>query len=102
MRTIGHFMPEGDFRDWPAIEEWADRIARELKPDVLGVSNERLPDGSRGKELQMVVPSVIQRPPVRANLREMRAAVFHAPGDIRVEKVERPRPGPGEAVIRVT
>jgi alcohol dehydrogenase len=32
----------------------------------------------------------------------MRAAVFHAPGDIRVEKVSRPRPGPGEAVIRVT
>ncbi len=32
----------------------------------------------------------------------MRAAVFHAPGDIRVEEVPRPRPGPGEAVIRVT
>jgi threonine dehydrogenase-like Zn-dependent dehydrogenase len=32
----------------------------------------------------------------------MRAAVFHAPNDIRVEKVPRPRPGPGEAVIRVT
>ena len=32
----------------------------------------------------------------------MRAAVFHGPGDIRVEDVPRPRPGPGEAVIRVT
>lgn len=32
----------------------------------------------------------------------MRAAVFHAPGEIRVEQVPRPRPGPGEAVIRVT
>jgi alcohol dehydrogenase len=32
----------------------------------------------------------------------MRAAVFHGPGDIRVEHVARPRPGPGEAVIRVT
>lgn len=32
----------------------------------------------------------------------MRAAVFHEPGDIRVEQVPRPRPGPGEAVIRVT
>jgi len=32
----------------------------------------------------------------------MRAAVFHAPGDIRVEEVPRPRPGPGEALIRVT
>jgi threonine dehydrogenase-like Zn-dependent dehydrogenase len=32
----------------------------------------------------------------------MRAAVFHAPGDIRVDQVPRPRPGPGEAVVRVT
>jgi menaquinone-dependent protoporphyrinogen oxidase len=24
------FMPEGDFRDWPAIEAWADGIAREV------------------------------------------------------------------------
>jgi alcohol dehydrogenase len=32
----------------------------------------------------------------------MRAAIFHGPGDIRVEDVPRPRPGPGEAVIRVT
>lgn len=32
----------------------------------------------------------------------MRAAVFHAPGDIRVEDVPRPTPGPGEAVLRVT
>jgi alcohol dehydrogenase len=32
----------------------------------------------------------------------MRAAVFHAPGDIRVDDVPRPRPGPGEAVVRVT
>lgn len=24
------FMPEGDFRDWPAIEAWADGIAHEL------------------------------------------------------------------------
>jgi alcohol dehydrogenase len=32
----------------------------------------------------------------------MRAAVFHGPGDIRVDEVARPKPGPGEAVIRVT
>jgi alcohol dehydrogenase len=32
----------------------------------------------------------------------MRAAVFHGPGDIRVERVARPRPGPGEALIRIT
>jgi threonine dehydrogenase-like Zn-dependent dehydrogenase len=32
----------------------------------------------------------------------MRATVFHAPEDIRVEEVVRPRPGPGEALIRVT
>jgi alcohol dehydrogenase len=32
----------------------------------------------------------------------MKATVFHAPGDIRVEDVARPRPGPGEALIRIT
>jgi 2-desacetyl-2-hydroxyethyl bacteriochlorophyllide A dehydrogenase len=32
----------------------------------------------------------------------MRAAVFHGPGDIRVDEVSRPRPGPGEALVRVT
>jgi threonine dehydrogenase-like Zn-dependent dehydrogenase len=32
----------------------------------------------------------------------MRATVFHGVNDIRVEEVERPRPGVGEAVIRVT
>ena len=25
-------MPEGDFRDWPEIDAWADSIARELAP----------------------------------------------------------------------
>ena len=39
---------------------------------------------------------------VAASAMKMRAAVFHGPGDIRVEEVARPRPGPGEAVIRVT
>ena len=32
----------------------------------------------------------------------MRAAVFHGPGDIRVDDVSRPKPGPTEALIRVT
>ena len=32
----------------------------------------------------------------------MRANVFHAPEEFHVEEVERPRPGPGEALIRVT
>ena len=32
----------------------------------------------------------------------MRANVFHAPETFRVEEVARPRPGPGEALIRVT
>src|SRR6185437_14449186 len=32
----------------------------------------------------------------------MRANVFHGVNDIRVERVERPKAGPGEAVIRVT
>lgn len=33
---------------------------------------------------------------------KMRATVFHGVNDIRVEEVERPRAGAGEAVIRVT
>lgn len=33
---------------------------------------------------------------------KMKANVFHGRNDIRVEEVEKPRPGPGEAVIRVT
>jgi alcohol dehydrogenase len=39
---------------------------------------------------------------ISADTSTMRAAVFHGPGDISVERVPRPRPGPGEAVIRVT
>jgi alcohol dehydrogenase len=50
------------------------------------------------------------RPAVRRQTQEgdviaidtMKANVFHAPEDVRVEEVERPRPGPGEALIRVT
>jgi threonine dehydrogenase-like Zn-dependent dehydrogenase len=35
-------------------------------------------------------------------MRKMRATVFHGVNDIRVEEVERPHAGVGEAVIRVT
>jgi menaquinone-dependent protoporphyrinogen oxidase len=28
-------LPTGDFRDWPAIDAWADSIARELVPDAV-------------------------------------------------------------------
>lgn len=31
----------------------------------------------------------------------MRAAVLHGPGDLRIEEVQRPTPGPGEIVVRV-
>lgn len=34
--AIRHALPSGDFRDWPAIEAWAEGIARELRP--VGVS----------------------------------------------------------------
>ena len=30
------FVPEGDFRDWPAIDAWADDIARELTATPAG------------------------------------------------------------------
>ncbi len=39
---------------------------------------------------------------ITAQAGTMRAAVFHAPNDIRVDVVPRPTPGPGEAVVRVT
>ena len=32
----------------------------------------------------------------------MRANVYRAPGDFTIEEVNRPRPGPGEALIRIT
>lgn len=35
-------------------------------------------------------------------MEKMRANVFHGQGEIRVEEVERPSAGVGEAVIRVT
>jgi len=35
-------------------------------------------------------------------MRTMKAAVLHAPNDLRVEQVPIPVPGPGEALIRVT
>jgi threonine dehydrogenase-like Zn-dependent dehydrogenase len=35
-------------------------------------------------------------------MERMRATVFHGKDQIRVEEVERPRAGAGEAVIRVT
>jgi alcohol dehydrogenase len=42
------------------------------------------------------------RPEMATDSATMRAAVFHGPGDIRIETVPRPHVGPGEAVIRVT
>jgi menaquinone-dependent protoporphyrinogen oxidase len=32
MPAARNALPAGDFRDWPAIEAWADGIARELQP----------------------------------------------------------------------
>ena len=31
----------------------------------------------------------------------MHAAVFHAPGDVRIEEIETPQPGPGEVLVRI-
>src|SRR6187399_2259629 len=45
------------------------------------------------------VSPLAESPPLT---RTMRAAVFHGPGEIRVEEVERPTPGPGEALIRIS
>ncbi len=32
MPAIRNALPVGDFRDWPAIQAWAEQIARELQP----------------------------------------------------------------------
>jgi menaquinone-dependent protoporphyrinogen oxidase len=36
MPAARNAMPEGDFRDWPEIEAWANEIARELGPVSVG------------------------------------------------------------------
>ncbi len=36
-RAFNRFIPEGDYRDWPAIESWARGIARELKGALVAV-----------------------------------------------------------------
>ena len=33
----------GDHRDWPAIDDWASRIAAELMPERTGVGPQRRP-----------------------------------------------------------
>ena len=50
----------------------------------------------------MVMTSNPTQRPEGGHAATMRAAVFHGPGDIRVDDVPRPTAGPGEAVIRVT
>ena len=50
----------------------------------------------------MTISTADYRRPGSGRSTTMRAAVFHGPGDIRVEEVPRPHAGPGEAVIRVT
>lgn len=32
MPAVRNAIPAGDYRDWPAIEAWADGIARDLQP----------------------------------------------------------------------
>ena len=44
----------------------------------------------------------IARPKMKAEQSTMRALVFRGPNQIALEQVLIPRPGPGEAVIRVT
>lgn len=33
MSAVREALPAGDFRDWPAIEAWADEIATQLQPE---------------------------------------------------------------------
>lgn len=52
-RTVARaFLPEGDFRDWPAIEAWAYSIARQLGA---GRRPDPAPHKLQGGELQEVI-----------------------------------------------
>lgn len=65
-------------------------------------------DGRRGRLLEATMSSTLvpTRAPAdplpAAPVGTMRAAVFVHPGVVEVREAPRPRPGPGEAVIRVT
>jgi alcohol dehydrogenase len=50
----------------------------------------------------MVATTIPQRERAPKSTASMKAAVFHAPGDIRIDEVARPTAGPGEAIVRVT
>ncbi len=43
-------LPKGDFRDWPAIDAWADRIARDLGAAAIA-THETKTDDLRGDEI---------------------------------------------------
>jgi alcohol dehydrogenase len=53
-------------------------------------------------EVSKKAPGSSARSHTRSNSATMRANVFHAPNQIRVEEVARPYAGAGEAVIRIT
>lgn len=50
-RTVGRFIPEGDFRNWTDIEAWARDIAHELK-SAASADGQATASGGRGKEIQ--------------------------------------------------
>jgi menaquinone-dependent protoporphyrinogen oxidase len=43
MPSMRNSLPAGDFRDWPAIEAWADGIAHELRPTGTPASPDAIP-----------------------------------------------------------
>jgi alcohol dehydrogenase len=53
-------------------------------------------------EVVMTATFQIAIPKKQTATTTMKALIFHGPGQISVEQVSIPRPGPGEAVIRVT
>src|SRR5579862_4113386 len=63
----------------------------------------RLSEDKLGRRTKAMTTAALQSNPVaKESTTTMRALVFRGPNDIAIEHVPIPKPGPGEAVIRVT
>ena len=82
MPAARNALPRGDFRDWPAIDAWADGIAQELGATVAGrAMRDGVPATTPGTiagatSVQPAAPSTSRRTPVVATLIGIPAAMI--------------------------